>query len=98
MAVGLQITGTEINNTAGVTARNVYTALDAVVQFKAWLDSVGDATLLSSYGVSNADAAVLRSAYTDLAQLATVFNGTGTRASVYDYRTFAKQLIGTGLY
>lgn len=97
MAAGVQLTRAEINNRAAAVVRGFYVAMRDVDQFKEWLAGVN---LESEYAFSAADAADLVSAINDLADLAVRFRG-GTPAKsndVYDYRTFARRLIGTGNY
>jgi hypothetical protein len=61
--------------------------------FKAFLDTQTDAAL-QALGYSAGDVAVLRSAYTDLDKLRQVYEGVATQGTTYDFRTFAKQLVG----
>lgn len=99
MSVGLPITKGEIDQQAGSIARSVFNVLSTVGQFKAWLDGVSAQDLESVYGYTSGEAAVLKSAFGDLAELASVFNnGTPTHTEAHDFRAFARQLIGTGLY
>ncbi|MFI7125981.1 hypothetical protein ACIBQ1_09825 [Nonomuraea sp. NPDC050153] len=98
MVAGLQVTQAEINAVSGTIARSVFAALSDVQEFKAWLDSVS-VTDLEALGFSTADANTLKSAFADLADLAGVFqSGAAARTLPYDYRTFAKRLIGVGVY
>lgn len=97
MAAGIPITKDRINTQAGAIAAAVFTALQNVSEFKAWLDSVSVNDLESVYGFTADDAAVLKSAYADLADLAAVWAG-GTPAAAHDYRIFARRLIGVGIY
>lgn len=98
MVAGLQVTQAEVNAQAGTIARAVFAALGNVTEFKTWLDTVtvGD---LETLGFSTADANTLKSAFSDLADLAGVFQGSAAaRTLPYDYRTFARRLIGVGVY
>lgn len=97
MPVGASISQAEINASAGQIARQVFAALDKVEQFKAFLDTKTDPDLVA-LGFVQADVNVLRSAIGDLEQLSNIFLGQVNLASAKDFRTFAKQLIGTGLY
>lgn len=98
MTAGIPISQTEINLNAGGLARAVFSSLHNVLEFKDWLDGVGAAGLENDYGFSPADAAVLVSGVNDMAKLAHIFRGEDTQGSAYDFRTFSKRLIGTGLY
>jgi len=98
MAVGASVTRNDIDSTSAQVARQLFAAMESVAQFKAWLDTKLDDDL-TNMGYSVGDVAVLRSATADLADLGAVFIGaTQARGLPYDYRTFAKQLLGTGLY
>lgn len=99
MTAGIQISQGEINNQAGAIARNVFAALQSVGEFKTWLDGVSGNDLEATYGFTSTDAAVLKSAFADLADLATVFaGGSPANALPHDYRVFARKLLGTGLF
>lgn len=94
MAAGIQVTKPELDNVAGTVARSVFNVLGSVQQVKAWLDTQ-TVTDLETLGYSTADANTLKSAYADLAELASVFNnGTPAHTTAYDFRVFAKRLIG----
>lgn len=98
MAAGRQLTKDTINADAGSIARSVFAGLNAVVQFKTWLDSITDANLIAVYGFLQADVDDLRSGFSDLNQLSTIFNGTANLAVAKDFRAFAKRLNGDGLF
>lgn len=67
-----------------------------VQQFKAWMDSLSDATLISTYGYVQADLDVIRSAVADLDQLRTIYQGAVNLAVAKDFRTFDKLLYPFG--
>lgn len=99
MAAGIQISQAEINNQAGAIARSVFNSLENVRQFKSWLDGLSANDLMTGYGFNSTDANVLKSAFTDLGDLAGIFQGSAAVATLpHDYRVFAKQLLGTGLF
>ena len=99
MTVGRTISKAKIDNTAGAVASSVFASLDNVRKFKAVLDAYSSAQLVSVFGyASTAEADILKSAITDLDKLRQIFEGTATQAAVSDFRFFAKQLLGTGLY
>lgn len=98
MTVGIQISQGEINNQAGAIARSVFAAMQNVAEFKGWLDGVSANELESTYSFTASDAAVLKSAFADLANLAAVFTGSATVATARDFRVFSKKLLGTGLF
>jgi hypothetical protein len=97
MSVGLSVTQSDVNNVSGSLVKGLFNSMKAVQQFKAWLDTKTDGDL-TALGFAQADVNTLRSAFVDLAALASVFEGTGTRTPAYDHRTFSKLLIGTGTY
>ncbi|MEV3980798.1 hypothetical protein [Nonomuraea sp. NPDC049758] len=96
MTAGIPITKDRINTQAGAIAAAVFAALQNVGEFKEWLDTVSAQDLETVYQFAPDDAAVLKSAYADLAALAAVWAG-GT-APARDLRTFARRLIGVGVY
>lgn len=97
MSVGLPISKGEVDQQAGSIARSLHNVLHNAALLKGWLDTQTTQDLVD-LGYSEGEAAVLKSAYADLAELAGVFEGGEPREVAYDYRTFAAQLIGTGLY
>jgi hypothetical protein len=96
VSVGYPQTKSEVDSRAGQVALAVRATLSQDVKnFKAWLDTVSDAALQAApYGYSATEASQLRSAYTDLDKLRTIYEGTATQATAYDFRTFAKLLTG----
>jgi hypothetical protein len=99
VAAGIPITKDRINTQAGAIAAAVFTALQNVVEFKAWLDSVSVNDLETIYSFTSDDAAVLKSAYTELADLAALWAGGAPAATLpHDYRVFPRRLIGVGVY
>lgn len=97
MSAGIQVSKTEINLRSGVIARSVFAVLRDVEQFKAWLDGLSAQNLVDQYTFTIEDANDLKSAFTDLGEIAAVFDGT-VAATQSDRRVFARRLIGTGNY
>lgn len=97
MAIGIQVTKTDVNQALGTAARSVFNAIQVVGQFKDWLDTQTDADLIALNFVQS-DVDQIRSAMADLGHLRGVFFGVSTRAVAYDYRTFTKRCLGTGLF
>jgi hypothetical protein len=94
VAVGIPVNKAEIDNVAGSAARSLFNVFSNIQQIKAFLDTktTGD---LEAMGYTANEAAVLKSAYADLAELAATFNGSAPgHTTAHDFRTFAKQLIG----
>lgn len=99
MTAGRAISKDEINNAWGGLSASMHAVTKNVLEAKAVLDGYSSADLVSMFGFTSTDADVLKSAASDLADLAAVFAGSSpARTLPYDYRTFAKRLLGTGLY
>ena len=95
MQAGLTQSKAEINQTAGMRARNLRDALADVRQFKDDLDATTEQTLLD-LGFTAEEVATLRSAYTDLAKLEAIFRGADTQAVAADMRVFPRRIWGIG--
>lgn len=86
-----------VYNQAAALARELDRNLLKIQQYKAWLDTIADATLLASpFNCVQADLDVLRSAFADLNQLATLYQGGATLSPAKDFRTFAKLTYAFG--
>lgn len=85
-----------VNARVGSLAQQVDGALLRIQQFKLFLDTIPDATLISAYGYVQADIDVIRSSLVDLEQLRTIYQGTANLAVAKDFRAFAKQLYAFG--
>lgn len=97
MSIGRTATKAEFDNAAGAIASSLFATMDNINKVKTVLDTL-DTTALQGLGYSSTEANQLKSAFTDLATLRGVFLGTGTQTPAYDFRTFTKLLLGTGLY
>lgn len=86
----VSITKQQIYDNAGQAARELDRAFVRIQQYKAWLDTQPDATLINTYGAVQADVDVLRSALADLELLRTIYLGSVNLAAAKDFRTFAK--------
>jgi hypothetical protein len=95
MSVGLNPSKGEIDNQAGIIARDLDSATSRCLDFKNYLDGKADADLVA-LGYTEEEVTILKSAYTDAAKLATIFRGLVAEPSIYDYRTFLKQIWGFG--
>lgn len=82
-------------NTIAGRAGSLFQALDSsflrIQQYKIFLDTIPDATLIGSYGFVQGDIDVLRSALNDMEQLRTIYQGTVNLSVAKDFRSFAKQ-------
>lgn len=97
MAVGIQPDKAAVDNTAGSLARDLNNQFLRVQAFKAWLDGKPDAELIATYGYTSGEVATLKSAYADLDQLRTIYQGSANLATAKNFRTFADDLWGFGL-
>lgn len=94
MTAGFQITQATINQQAGNCVVALRAALLQIVEFQTWLAGVGAAGLESTYSFSSGDAATLVSAFNDLNDMNTIYNGNTSihLTNTYNYTQFAKQL------
>jgi hypothetical protein len=99
VTAGRTISQSELNNTWGGLATSLFNVLSNIQHAKAVLDGFSSANLVAM-GFVQADADLLKSAAADMGDLANVFNGLASThvTGAYDYKSFSKQLLGTGLY
>lgn len=93
MTVGYPQDKATIDNRAGSVVTGVRESLRQAQLFKAFLDSVTDPQL-TALGYTGTEISQLRSSVTDLDKLRTIYEGTATQATTYDFRQFAKLLAG----
>jgi hypothetical protein len=96
VSIGFAVTKAGVDQNLGVCSRALYNAFATVAQFKSWLDTQ-TVPNLEGLGYTTTEANTVKSVMADLDKLRTIWEGTGTQATVYDFRTFAKQAIGPGL-
>jgi hypothetical protein len=95
MSVGFTVTKADLDQRAGSIALDLRGVLYRVQIYKQTLDTLTVANLQAlGYSASPDEASLLKSAFTDLDKLRQVYEGTATQATVYDFRTFTKQLTG----
>lgn len=97
MSIGRSASKTDLDSAAGAIAMSLFATMDNIAKVKAVLDTL-DTTALQGLGYTSTEANQIKSAFTDMDKLRTVFIGTGTQATTYDFRTFSKLLLGSGLY
>lgn len=98
MSIGLTPTKASIDATSGTIAVSFDDLFAKVDRFQTFLLATPDATLTSApYSYSAGEVAQLKSAFTDLAQLAAIYRNQQNLASAKDFRAFSKLLIGFGL-
>lgn len=99
MTAGRSLSAAEINSGAAAIAQALFATMDNVTKMKAVLDGYSSAQLVTTFGFVQADADVLKSAFTDMADIVAAWTGQAMTGTVpRDHRVFAKQLLGTGLY
>ena len=97
MTVGFPQTLTDLNSQLGGVAVGVREALRNAQRLQLQIAAIPDATFLAApYAMAQADINTMRSAITDLNDLAGVFQGSASAhlTGTYDYRTFSKLLWG----
>lgn len=94
MAVGFPALKADIDARAGQLALQLRDTLRQIQLFEAWLLTQADANLVS-LGYVQAEVNTMKSAYADLDQLRTIYEGTANLTTAKDFRTFAKLLTGT---
>lgn len=98
MSIGLPIDRQALDYATGATAQAIHTNLARAAQLKAWLDAHDTATLTAPpFGYTEGEVAALKSAFADLDQLRTVYEGTAAVAQAQDFRQFVRQVYGLGL-
>lgn len=85
-----------INSRAAALCQQADATFLRIQQFKAWLDTLDDATMTSTYGYVQGDLNILRSAFVDLEQLRSIYQGSANLAVAKDFRTFDKLLYPFG--
>jgi len=93
MAVGIPYGKIDIDQRAGNLAKDLRDQLIEIQQFKVWLDSATDQSL-QDFTYTAAEITLLRSAFVDLDKLAQIYQGLATQSPAYDFRVFAKRIIG----
>ena len=97
MSVGLVITKTEIDTRAGETAQHFQRAFEDVLTMQTFLEATPNADL-EGLGYSPQEVAVLKTAFTDLTQLAGIWAGQNNLPAPKDFRAFVRQLWGVGAF
>lgn len=97
MPVGLGVTKQEIDTRAGDIARAFQRAFDDVGTMQGFLLATPNPDLLE-LGYTDQEIATLKTAYTDLSQLAAIWVGQQALPAPKDFRTFVRQLWGVGAF
>jgi hypothetical protein len=99
MSVGRTNSKTELDSALGAITSSLFATMDNVAKVKSSVDAITDTALQAApFGYTAGEVAQIRSMLTDLDKLRTVFVGTATQATTYDFRTFSKLALGNGLY
>lgn len=92
---GIVVTAQDIQGAAGNIAKKLVGVASDIATFKLYLDgkSVDD---LVAAGLTSQDATLIKSAYTDAAQLMAIAQGHATLAEAKNFMVFIRQLWGLG--
>lgn len=95
MAAGNQPTFNYINATAGSLTVSLRNDMQNIINFNAYLTSVGGASFLeSTLNMTADDSSALVATFGNLAQLAGIYQGQGTQAAVFNYEANSNVLWG----
>ena len=97
MPVGFQLTRSEIDARAGEIARRFQDNFQDVLTMQSFLNRTVDADLVA-LGYTPDDVATLKTAFTDLEQLAMIWAGAAPLATAKDFRIFVARLWGVGAF
>jgi hypothetical protein len=97
MSVGLPITKQEVDARSGDIARAFQRAFEDVITMQSYLLATPNPDLIV-LGYTDQEVATLKTAFTDLAQLGTIWTGEAALADPKDFRTFVRQLWGVGAF
>lgn len=97
MSVGLAITKNEIDTRAGDISRQFQRSFSDVVTLQQYLLATPNQTLID-LGYTDQEVATLKTAFTDLTELANIWIGQAALAAPKDFRAFVKQLWGVGAF
>jgi hypothetical protein len=93
MSVGFAAAKADYDQRAGGLAMALRDDLARIAAFKAHLDTRTDANLIA-LGFTQGEVDTLRSAFGDLDQLRTIYEGSVNLSVAKDFRSFAKLLTG----
>jgi len=97
MSVGLPVTKDEIDARAGDISRAFQRLFGDVVTLQQFLLATPNADLIA-LGYTDQEVATLKTAFTDLTELANIWIGQAALAAPKDFRAFVKQLWGVGAF
>ena len=91
--IGNDVSKTQLDSALGKNSAAIKYAFDQAILIKEYLDTKTEQDLIG-LGYTSGEVAVMKSAYTDVNQLATIFTGAAALGVAKDFRTFLKQLWG----
>jgi hypothetical protein len=97
MSVGLPVTKAEVDTRAGDIARGFQDHFADVATMQGFLLATPAADL-ELLGYTADEVASLKTAFTDLAQLGTIWTGAAALPAPKDFRTFVRRLWGVGAF
>jgi hypothetical protein len=97
MSVGLETTKAELDARAGDLARQFQRSFGDVVTLQEYLLATSDADLVA-LGYTTDEVASLKTAFTDLMQLANIWIGAEPLPAAKDFRVFVRRLWGIGAF
>lgn len=97
MSVGLPVTKDEIDARAGDIARAFQRNFEDTVTMQTYLEGAPNADLIA-LGYTDQEVATLKTAFADLTQLGTIWNGSAALPAAKDFRVFVRQLWGVGAF
>jgi len=97
MSVGLPVTKQEIDSRAGDIARMFQRQFEDVATMQGYLTATPEADLIA-LGYTADEVASLKTAFSDLAQLARIWTGGEALAAPKDFRVFVSRLWGVGAF
>jgi len=97
MSVGLPVTKNEIDSRAGDIARAFQKSFEDVLTMQTFLEGQPNADLVA-LGYTDQEVATIKTAFTDLTQLSTIWSGAASLAAPKDFRAFVRQLWGVGAF
>jgi hypothetical protein len=95
MPVGLPVDKFQLDQQAGNLARTLEQFANQAEQLKTYLDATPDTDLEEPpFNYSPEDVALLKSAVTDMAKVAGLYQGTDSLAAPQDLGVFSRRLMG----
>ena|ERR1051326_380175 len=96
MAVGSTPSKQDIDSIAGQLTRDINNLLHKASSINSWLAQMQDSDL-TALGYNSTDIANLRSSFSDLNQLNTIFTGAANLTTAKDFRSYCRWLYGLGV-